>query len=89
MSADETESHFPARIAQIRTSSPNRESHPGLKRQVRSTRSYFFRIANRLICLTFSKDLDFDENEKYKIDCNKGEIYVYPAFIDEVGLLGS
>jgi hypothetical protein len=31
ISADESESDFPARIAQIRTSSPHRESHPGLK----------------------------------------------------------
>ena len=32
------EGFFPARIAQTRTSSPHRESHPGLKCQVRSTR---------------------------------------------------
>ncbi len=50
--------------------------------------SYFFRIANRLVCITFSKDLDFNENQKYKMDCNKGEIFVYPAFIDDVGLFG-
>ncbi len=50
--------------------------------------SYIFRIANRLVCITFSKDLDFNENQKYKMDCNKGEIFVYPAFIDDVGLFG-
>jgi hypothetical protein len=52
-------------------------------------RSYIFRIANRLVCITFSKDLDFDKKQKYKMDSNKGEIYVYPAFIDDVGLLGN
>jgi hypothetical protein len=31
ISADETERNLPARIAQTRTSSPHRESHPGLK----------------------------------------------------------
>jgi hypothetical protein len=51
-------------------------------------RGYIFRIAARLICVTFSKDLDFDANNKYKIDTNKGEIYVYPAFIDDVGSFG-
>ena len=51
-------------------------------------RSYIFRIVNRLVCITFSKDLDFEENQKYKMDSNKGEIYVYPAFIDDVGPLG-
>jgi hypothetical protein len=50
--------------------------------------SYILRIANRLVCMTFSKDLDFTQNLKYKMDCNKGEIYVYPAFIDDVGLSG-
>ena len=28
---------------------------------VKWPRSYIFRIANRLVCMTFSKDLDFDE----------------------------
>jgi hypothetical protein len=51
-------------------------------------RGYIFRIARRLICVTFSKDLDFDENKRYKMDTNKGEIYVYPAFIDDLGPLG-
>src|ERR1700722_3397287 len=37
ISADETERDFPARIAQTRTSSPHRESQPGLKYLVRST----------------------------------------------------
>jgi hypothetical protein len=55
---------------------------------VKWPRSYIFRIARRLVCITFSKDLDFNENQKYKMDCNKGEIYVYPAFIDDVGVLG-
>jgi hypothetical protein len=31
ISADETQSNLPARIAQIRTASPHRESYPGLK----------------------------------------------------------
>ena len=51
-------------------------------------RAYLFRISKRLICATFSRDLDFDETQKYKLDCNKGEIYAYPAFIDDVGPLG-
>ena len=51
-------------------------------------RSYIFRIAGRLVSITFSKDLDFNEAQKYKMDCNKGEIYVYPTFIDDVGALG-
>jgi hypothetical protein len=50
-------------------------------------RGYIFRIATRLVCVTFSKDLDFDTFSKYKMDTNKGELYVYPAFIDDVGSL--
>ena len=45
----------------------------------------FFRIAGGVIYATFSKDLGFDETTEYKVDTNKGEIYVYPAFIDTVG----
>jgi hypothetical protein len=37
--ADETESDFPARIVQTRTTRPPWESHSGFKCQVRSTRS--------------------------------------------------
>jgi hypothetical protein len=48
-------------------------------------RGNFFRIAGRIICATFSKDLEFDAAKEYKVDINKGEIYVYPAFIDAVG----
>lgn len=48
-------------------------------------RGGFFRIDEGIIYATFSKDLDFDEAKEYKIDLNKGEIYVYPAFIDTVG----
>jgi hypothetical protein len=55
---------------------------------IKRPRGYIFRIATRLICVTFSKDLDFDANERFKMDTNKGEIYVYPAFIDSVGPLG-
>jgi len=51
---------------------------------VKRPRGYIFRIAKRLVCVTFSKDLDFDENNKYKMDTNKGEIYVYPAFVDDI-----
>ena len=54
---------------------------------IKRPRGYIFRIAKRLVCVTFSKDLDFDENKKYKMDINKGEIYVYPAFIDDIGPL--
>jgi predicted aspartyl protease len=38
ISGDETARDFPARIVQIRTTSPSWESHPGLKCQLRSTR---------------------------------------------------
>jgi hypothetical protein len=55
---------------------------------IRRPRGYLFRIATRLICVTFSKDLDFDANMRYKMDTNRGEIYVYPAFIDDVGPFG-
>ena len=48
-------------------------------------RGGFFRIAGGIIYATFSKDLEFDETKEYKVDTNKGEIYVYPAFIDTVG----
>jgi hypothetical protein len=48
-------------------------------------RGGFFRIAGGIIYATFSKDLDFDETKQYKVDINRGEIYVYPAFIDTVG----
>ena len=48
-------------------------------------RGNFFRIAGGIICATFSKDLEFDESKEYKVDINKGEIYIYPAFIDAVG----
>jgi hypothetical protein len=51
-----------------------------------SPSSFFFRIAGRIICATFSKDLNFNTSSEFKIDCNKGEIYVYPAFLDDVGL---
>jgi hypothetical protein len=51
---------------------------------VKRPRGYIFRIAKRLVCVTFSKDLDFDENNKYKMDTNKGEIHVYPAFVDDI-----
>jgi hypothetical protein len=54
---------------------------------IKRPRGYIFRIAKRLVCVTFPKDLDFDEHKKYKMDINKGEIYVYPAFIDDVGPL--
>jgi hypothetical protein len=54
---------------------------------IKRPRGYIFRIGTRLICVTFSKDLDFDANKRYKMDTNKGEIYVYPAFIDDVGPL--
>jgi hypothetical protein len=57
-----------------------------IKDAIDSSGSYFFRIAGRVICATFSKDLDFNAKSQYKIDCNKGEIYVYPAFLDDVGL---
>ena len=43
------EGFFPARIAQTRTSSPHRESHRGLKCQVRSTRSD--KVENKSILL--------------------------------------
>ena len=49
-------------------------------------RSQIFQVAQRLICVTFSKDWQFDESSTYKVDCNKGEIYVYPALLDDVGL---
>jgi hypothetical protein len=45
----------------------------------------FFLIAERIVFATFSKDLEFDEANKYTIDFNNGEIYVYPAFIDSLG----
>ena len=48
-------------------------------------RGAFFRIAGGIVYATFSKDLDFDETKKYTVDINKGEIYVYPSFIDAVG----
>ena len=51
--------------------------------QIQSGR--FFRIAKRLVFATFSKDLEFDETEEYKVDINSTEIYVYPAFIDDLG----
>lgn len=60
-----------------------------IKDAIKWPRSYIFRIAGRLVCITFSKDLDFNGTKKYKMDCNKGEIYVYPAFIDDVGILGN
>jgi putative GTP pyrophosphokinase len=40
ISGDETARDFPARIVQIRTTSPSWESHPGLKCQLRSTSGY-------------------------------------------------
>ena len=49
-------------------------------------KGHLFRIAGRIIYATFSKDLDFDVTKEYKIDTNNGEIYVYPAIIDGVGL---
>jgi len=48
-------------------------------------RGAFFRIAGGIVFATFSKDLEFDESKEYAVDTNKGEIYVYPAFIDTVG----
>ena len=54
--------------------------------QIQSGR--FFRIAKRLVFATFSKDLEFDETDEtkeYKVDINSTEIYVYPAFIDDLG----
>lgn len=60
-----------------------------IKDAIKWPKSYIFRIASRLVCITFSKDLDFNKTDKYKMDCNKGEIYVYPAFIDDVGILGN
>jgi hypothetical protein len=48
-------------------------------------RARFFQIPGGIICATFSKDLEYDEAKKYKADINKGEIYVYPAFIDSMG----
>ena len=51
---------------------------------IKRPRGYFFRVAKRLICVTLSKDLDFHENKKYRMDTNKGEIYIYLAFIDNV-----
>jgi len=48
-------------------------------------RGGFFRVSGGIVYATFSKDLEFDEKKEYKVDLNKGEIYVYPAFIDTVG----
>jgi hypothetical protein len=45
----------------------------------------FFRIARRLICATFSNDLGFDAKSQYRMDCNKVDIYPYPALLDDVG----
>jgi len=56
---------------------------------VKSSRSRFFRIESHLVCIVFSKDIDFDPTQRYKIDLNYGEIFVCPAFIDEVGPLGT
>jgi hypothetical protein len=47
-------------------------------------RAYLFRIAERLVCVTFSKDWEFDPNTQYVIDESKGNFYVYPKFIDDV-----
>ena len=47
-------------------------------------KGHFFRVAGRIIHITFSKDLEFDETKEYKIDTNNGEVYVYPAVIDSV-----
>jgi hypothetical protein len=48
-------------------------------------KGHFLRIAERIVFATFSKDLEFNEATKYKVDINHGEIYVYPAFIDSLG----
>lgn len=50
-----------------------------------SSGSRFFRIAWRVICARLSEDLRFDAKSEYKIDCNKGEIYIYPASLDDIG----
>lgn len=52
---------------------------------IQTPKGRFFRVADRIVFATFSKDLEFDEANKYKIDINNGEIYVYPAFIDSLG----
>jgi len=52
---------------------------------MQAPRGSFFRIAERIVFATFSKDLEFDKTNKYKVDINNGELYVYPAFIDSLG----
>jgi hypothetical protein len=48
--------------------------------------AYLFRIAGRIVCVTLSKDLEFDQSKLYEIDENKGEFFVYPKIIDEVDI---
>jgi len=47
-------------------------------------RAYLFRIAGRLICVTFSKDWTFSPDTQFVLDESKGNFYVCPKFIDDV-----
>jgi hypothetical protein len=50
--------------------------------------TYLFRVSGRLICLTISKDLDFDPDNSYELDLSRAEFFVYPTIIDLVDMPG-
>ncbi len=54
---------------------------------IKSPRPYIFRTSIWLVCITFSKILDSIKTDKSEMDCNLGEIYALPAFLDDVEIL--